>query len=146
MAHMLPVWTIFTAGISGTAKPSSDFKAPTRQPKLRTGLTTKKLRGSQTTPSILSPPWVPHNLAFVRGPGLFWVFSGFFFDIFFGFMCVDVAKTARVTRMRLMPKLQSVFFGYFFGFCRHGSCRPCNRAHAFSYDPIASCALGFWGL
>ena len=31
-------------------------------------------------------------------------------------MCVDVAKTARVTRMRLLPKLQSVFFGYFLGF------------------------------
>ena len=35
-------------------------------------------------------------------------------------MCVDVAKTARVTRMRLMPKLQSVFFGYFFGFAVMG--------------------------
>ena len=34
-------------------------------------------------------------------------------------------------------------FWVFFWFCRHGSCRPCNRAHAFSYDPIASCALGF---
>ena len=29
-------------------------------------------------------------------------------------MCVDVAKTARVTRMRLMPKLH--FCGIFFGF------------------------------
>ena len=35
------------------------------------------------------------------------VFLGIFrfFGVFFGFMCVDVAKTARVTRMRLMPKL-----------------------------------------
>ena len=37
-----------------------------------------------------------------------------------GFFWVDVAKTARVTRMRLMPKLQSVFFGYFFGFAVMG--------------------------
>ena len=35
-------------------------------------------------------------------------------------MCVDVAKTARVTRMRLMPKLQWVFFGYVFGFAVMG--------------------------
>ena len=43
-----------------------------------------------------------------------------FWGIFYGFMCVDVEKTARVTRMRLMPKLQSVFFGYFFGFAVMG--------------------------
>ena len=44
-----------------------------------------------------------------------------FFGYFLGFMCVDVAKTARVTRMRLMPKLQLVFFGYFFGFAVVGA-------------------------
>ena len=43
-----------------------------------------------------------------------------FFGVFFGFMRVDAAKTARVTRMRLMPKLQSAFFGYFFGFAVMG--------------------------
>ena len=32
-------------------------------------------------------------------------------------MCVDVAKTAAVTRM---PKLQTVLFGYFFGFAVMG--------------------------
>ena len=46
----------------------------------------------------------------IRGSRFFGVFFGFLL-YFFGFMCVDVAKTARVTRMRLMPKLQSVFFG-----------------------------------
>ena len=47
------------------------------------------------------------------------VFFGYifwFFGYFLGFMCVDVAKTASITRMRFMPKLQSVFFGYCFGF------------------------------
>ena len=38
--------------------------------------------------------------------GIFWAFLG----ILIGFMCVDVAKTARVTGMRLMPKPQ-VFLG-----------------------------------
>ena len=35
-------------------------------------------------------------------------------------MCVDVAKTARVTGMRVMPKLQAVFWGTFFGFAVTG--------------------------
>ena len=52
-------------------------------------------------------------------------------------MCVDVAKTARVTRMRLMPKLQSVFFGYFFGFAVVGHAdraieRTLSRLYVFA--------------
>ena len=53
-----------------------------------------------------------------QGPGFLGIFLVFL--VFFGFMRVDVAKTARVTRMRLMPKLQSVLFGYFFGFAVMG--------------------------
>ena len=50
------------------------------------------------------------------------VFFGYFLFFFciFGFYVRGFAKTARVTRMRLMPKLQSVFFGYFFGFAVMG--------------------------
>ena len=83
--------------------------------------------------SLLYPLFFPLSPLFSPLSSWVQVFFGYFlfFLVFFGFMCMDVAKTARVTRMRLMPKLQSVFFGYFFWLCRRGSCRPCNRTHAF---------------
>ena len=61
-------------------------------------------------------------------------------------MCVDVAKTARVTKMRLMPKLQSVFFWYFFGLAVMGHADRAIERTLSRNDPIVSCALGFGGL
>ena len=52
-----------------------------------------------------------------RGPAfLLGISLGLLLGSLFGFLCLDIGKSAGVTRMALMPKLQLVVLGIFFCF------------------------------
>ena len=59
----------------------------------------------------------PNPFCWLHGARLFWGISLGFLGLFCGFLRLDNGKSAGVTRMALMPKLQLVCFGYFFWFC-----------------------------
>ena len=98
-------------------------------------------RGSRPSSLITEPS---KSWLFI-GSRFFWgifVFFGFF-GVFFGFYVRGCCKNCKNHKDETNAEAAIGLFWVYFLVLPSWSCRPCNRAHAFSYDPIASCALGF---